>query len=308
MTSPQITVVLPVRGRPERLRATLACLRGCRDGATSFEVVLVDDNDPGGCSVAGQAPPGLTAHTVPGPRTGRAGARNAGARAAIAPWIVFLDADVLVGPDFVDLHAEAAADGVFVHGRLRELPAAEQFLTAVAEADDATVRRTRADLVASVTRSEPRRRVMANALERGVEELDAGRYPGIAPWLGCVGANTGMARSDWARVGGFDEGFGRVWGCEDLELGLRLHQAGVRRRLCPKALGLHLSHARPDRWAQHAENLDRFTRLHPGPEVEALAELLGPRGTPAGYVRKVLELNASRESAFSGATPGAGAR
>jgi len=303
---PEIAVVVASRGRPERLRATLACLAGCRDQTRDdgvvFEVVLVDDNDPGATPAASDlAPDGLLTRVVSGPCTGRASARNVGADATAADWVVFLDADTLVGPEFVREHAAAAVNGVFVHGRMRELPAAEHFLTQWADASDDEIRRARAGIVDPDAPRDPRCRLVANALERTVEELDAGQHAGIAPWLGCVGANVGVARADWERVGGFDEDFGRTWGCEDLEFGYRLAKAGLCRRLSPGALGLHLSHARPDRWEQHAANLDRFLELHPGPEVEALAQLLGPRGTPAGYAEAVL--GSSPGQPASGRTP-----
>jgi len=301
---PTLSVVIPTRGPASRLRATLACLAGAACAAPPFEVVLVDDTDdnseggrhpgagPALVTVLACAARWLPLRRVPGPRRGRAAARNTGAAAALGSWLVFLDSDVLVGPGFLATHAQAAAADVFVHGRMRELPTAERFLVLVDSAGEAAVQRARTELVSgpdgprSGTR-DPRRRLVTNALERAIEQMADGTLPDVAPWLGCVGANVAMAHTTWATVGGFDEGFGRVWGCEDLELGLRLYQAGFTRRLCPDALGIHLSHARPGRWEQHAENLDRFAELHPRPDVTALRALLGPTGTPGEYVRCV---------------------
>ncbi len=50
------------------------------------------------------------------------------------------------------------------------------------------------------------------------------------------------------------------------------------------AAGVHLTHARPDRWEQHAANLDRFTALHGLRAVRELPRLLGEGGGVAAYV------------------------
>ncbi|MEV8474132.1 glycosyltransferase [Streptomyces sp. NPDC051173] len=308
-TEPRLSVVVPSRGPAARLRATLACLTGSGPGTPPFEVVVVDDNDGGDAgdhlsAVTREMGGPLPLRVVRGPRRGRAAARNAGAAAALAPRLVFLDDDVLVGPGFLAAHAGAADPGAFIHGRLRELPTAARFLTAVGGAAPAEVRHARAGLepappAATPERRPPHRRLVANALERAVEAMDGGSLPDVAPWLGFVGANVAVDRAVWERTGGFDEEFGLTWGCEDLEFGFRLYAAGLRRALAPDALGVHLSHARPGRWEQHHRNLTHFSAAHPHPSVRALEALLGPDGTPEGYVRAVLaeEVAPARDAA-----------
>ncbi|WKU48912.1 glycosyltransferase [Streptomyces sp. VNUA116] len=298
--APRLSVVVPSRGPAARLRATLSCLAGQGPGTPPFEVLVVDDNPgPVGeeagtpAAVAGELARELPVRLVPGPLRGRAAARNAGAAAARGARLVFLDDDVLVGPDFLAAHAEAADPDAFTHGRTRELPTAARLLRSLAGASPEGVRRARAALgPAPAPAPAPagpaaHRRLVANALERTVEAMAGGTLPDVAPWLGFVGANTAVDRGRWRRAGGFDEGFGHTWGCEDLEFGFRLHAAGVRRSLAADALGVHLSHARPGRWEQHHRNLTRFRALHPCASVHALEALLGPGGTPGEYVRAV---------------------
>ncbi|MFI1179290.1 glycosyltransferase [Streptomyces sp. NPDC020799] len=296
-TAPRLSVVVPSRGPAARLRATLACLAGPSPGTPPFEVVVVDDNDGGDAgdqliAVTGGMSGLLPLRVVRGPLRGRAAARNAGAAAALAPRLVFLDDDVLVGPGFLAAHAAAAEPDAFTHGRLRELPTAARFLAAVEKAAPTEVRRARAGLEpaapAASERRQPHRRLVANALERAVEAMAGGSLPDVAPWLGFIGANTALDKAAWEHTGGFDEEFGLTWGCEDLEFGFRLHAAGLRRTLAPDALGVHLSHARPGRWEQHHRNLTHFSAGHPHPSVRALEALLGPDGTPEAYVRAVL--------------------
>lgn len=66
-------------------------------------------------------------------------------------------------------------------------------------------------------------------------------------------ANAGVARAALERAGMFDESF-PGYGWEDLELGIRLRRAGVRRVFCPQAVAFHVQP--PAQWAD-VENLVR---------------------------------------------------
>ncbi|AEV83548.1 transferase [Actinoplanes sp. SE50] len=107
-----ITVVVPTLGRPS-LGALLAALP--RD----LDILVVDDRPfpPDPLTV----PDHVT--VIPGPACGPAAARNAGWRATRAEWVVFLDDDVLPGPDWAgrlaDDLADAKPDVGGVQGRLR---------------------------------------------------------------------------------------------------------------------------------------------------------------------------------------------
>lgn len=282
---PAVSVVIPSRDKADRLRLTLACLAG-QTAAAALEVVLVDDGSRDATAeVAAAAAAALPLTVVAGGGRGRAGARNLGAARSRGDYLVFLDDDILVGPGFVAAHLAAAGPDRFVHGRLRELATAGRLVAELAGRPEEDVRQRCHPLLAGAGR--PGDRLFANALERAVEAMTAGTLPDVAPWLGCVGANVGMARADWQRTGGFAESFGLTWGCEDLELGLRLHQAGLRRVHAPAAAGIHLTHRRPDRWDQHDLNLVRFRRMHPIPAVHHLGELLGPNGSPQRYAAAV---------------------
>jgi hypothetical protein len=117
-------VVVPTIGRPslDLLLGALDAQRGPRPG----RIVLVDDRPPGatGEPLAGRVPPGLTSRTTVLQSGGRgpAAARNTGWAACAAPWIVFLDDDVVPGPDWsLDLAADlagAAPSVAAVQGRI----------------------------------------------------------------------------------------------------------------------------------------------------------------------------------------------
>lgn len=295
-----LSVVVPTRDKADRLRLVLTGLRAQRSPGP-FEVIVVDDGctDDTPAVLTEATGAGLPLRVVPGPARGRAAARNTGARAAEGELLVFLDDDILLSPTFLTAHraahevahdavAHRAASGAVipigpatagaprvVHGPLRELPGAARLIAAAP-----------ADPYRSALDRDHGRTVV-NALERLVQAMADGSAPPVAPWLACVGANVSLPRELWHATGGFDEGFGTVWGCEDLEFGYRLHAAGAAMFLAPRADGVHLSHVRPGRWAEHEVNLGRFAARHPDPAVTALPELLAGAGSTAGYLRTV---------------------
>ncbi|WDG27308.1 glycosyltransferase [Streptomyces sp. CA-278952] len=113
-------VVVPTIGRPcleDCLRALAAC-----EGPPPTEVVVVDDRPAPGSALPLGSAGDLRARSVATGGRGPAAARNAGWRTVNAPWVVFLDDDVQVSPDWRDRLAEdlaAAGDGTGgVQGRL----------------------------------------------------------------------------------------------------------------------------------------------------------------------------------------------
>ncbi|MEU7865569.1 glycosyltransferase [Dactylosporangium sp. NPDC049140] len=283
-----MSVVIPTRDKVDRLRLTLGGL--ATQSYQRFDIVVVDDGsiDGTGAMLAAHRPAGPPLHVVHRGGVGRAGARNAGAAAAGGDLLLFLDDDILTPPDFVAAHVRAHRDTTaavalgprrdgerVVHGPLRELPGSARL---VADAPD--------DPYAAAM-SRRYGRTVVNSLERLIRDMAEGLLPAPVPWAACVGANVSLPRATWRRLGGFDEGYGQVWGCEDLEFGYRLHAAGAAFRYAAEADGVHLSHARPARWDEHEANLRRFHDRHPDPAVAALSELLSPAGDPARYLRAV---------------------
>ena len=282
---PPVSVVIPSKDKPARLRLTLACLARQAD-VDRPQVVVVDDSPAATARVViDEAMRYLDLTEVAGPRRGRAAARNAGAGQATGGTLVFLDDDILVGENFIAAHLAAVGDRSFYHGRLRELPASARLLRDLDGADRVAIAAA-ADRVASGALG-PRFRLVANALERAIEAMAAGQVTDVA-WLGCVGANVSLRRTEWEEAGGFAEDFGNAWGCEDLEFGFRLCERGLRRVVAPDALGIHLSHARPGRWAEHSENMTKFVAMHPVASVRALPVLLGADGSVEAYAAAVL--------------------
>jgi hypothetical protein len=141
------------------------------------------------------------------PGAGPAEARNAGAQRASGDVLVFVDADVLVHRDaFVRIRdafdSDPGLDGVF--GSYDDEPA-----------QDGTVSAFR------------------NLLHHHVHQTSPG--PAQTFWAG-LGA---VRKEAFLGVGGFDDAYS-VPSIEDIELGLRLTDAGHRLELAPEIQGKHL--------------------------------------------------------------------
>jgi histidinol-phosphate phosphatase family protein len=187
-THPLFDVVVPTVGRDslDRLLAALASAEGPLPG----RVLLVDDRrDRSRPLLPGGAPGALAerVEVVPGRAAGPAAARNLGWRQARAPWVAFLDDDVVPGPTWLaDLEADLAwlPPGVAAsQGRLRvPLPAGRR----------------------------------PTDWERNVQGLESARW---------ATADMAYRRGVLAEVGGFDERFPRAYR-EDADLGLRVRRSG----------------------------------------------------------------------------------
>lgn len=102
---PQVSVVIPTRDRWHCARDAVASALAQRD--VSVEVIVVDDGSeqPAPASIA--ADERVTVVRLPH-NGGVAAARNAGAEAARAPWVAFLDDDDLWAADKLSLQLRAA--------------------------------------------------------------------------------------------------------------------------------------------------------------------------------------------------------
>lgn len=149
-------------------------------------------------------------------------ARNLGAAAAQADYLVFMDGDCVPNRRFAQRHAQLAEAGHFVNGSrvLLSPQLTEQVLAG------------RIDLSKCDTVGWLRLR-----LKGDVNKLTHLLHWPAAPfrvqprfrWKGIRSCNFGVAWKDFEAVNGFDETFAG-WGHEDADLVLRLHHGGLQRK------------------------------------------------------------------------------
>jgi GT2 family glycosyltransferase len=242
---PAVSIVIPTYNRRERLGRVLRALDGQTAGATRFEVVVVDDGSTDGTAewLAEQRTPyGLRA--ISQKNAGPARARNVGVEAARARLLLFLDDDVEPAPALVEEHLRSHGDelDLVVMGPLASLP------------------RYRQPWVAWEQRKLEEQYA---AMGRGEWEPTFRQF-----WTG----NASVLRRHVLAVGGFNSGFLRA---EDVELGYRLHERGLKFRFNAAARGLHHAERSLDSWElAHISYGTLEVRIFEAFGEEALIEIL----------------------------------
>ncbi len=244
-----VSVVVTTYDREDALDAVLRSLS--RQTDRDFEVVVADDGSgPATAALVESWEARLgapLAHVWHEHRDFRAGEiRNRAVLASRGTYVVFLDGDCLVRPDFVAVHRNLAERGWFVTGNRALLsPALTETLLR--------------DRLAAETWGFSS--WLAQRLRGGINRIASLVHLPLGPlrrlrpqaWQGARSCNLAVWRADLDRVDGFDAAFSG-WGKEDSDLLVRLLHAGVRRKDGAFATGvLHLWHPPADR-ARLSEN------------------------------------------------------
>jgi GT2 family glycosyltransferase len=202
-----VSIVIPTHNRSDALAETLLNLAGQKFEG-SWEVVVVnnlctDDTDE---VVRRQSFP-VPLRLIHEGKPGAAAARNAGIRAAEGRYVILLDNDILVEPDFIRLHHDLllANPGCWILGQVVNLP----------EQNSTPFGKFRRDMYGYIPRESAERE---------------------AHWL--AGTNFSMPRADWERLGGFDEQFSGA-SVEDYDFAVRAWQIGIKILFQPKIVAIH---------------------------------------------------------------------
>jgi len=244
----RLSVVIPTWNDLPGLQRCLASLREQDLDAGQYQLVVVDDGSSDGTAAWLREQTDITAVVLPENR-GRAAARNAGLEQVRGEQVVFLDADLTVPADFLRVHLEQAQPDLVWLGRVRFSAASGR-----------------------------------GGFQRYLETRGAWKYreQGDLPARYFVTCNAMVPYALLQRTGGFNAEL-RYWGGEDMELGLRLAEQGVRFRFNSAALALHHQRrsfaghvANQEIYGRH--NLPRLLRRHPQLIRELQLEPLQPGG------------------------------
>ncbi len=244
--SPRISVVLPTYNRRPRLSRVLAGLERQTVPPSTFEVVIVDDGskDDTWAWLSGNTARSYVVKPQRQANGGPARARNAGIAAASAPLILFLDDDVEPTPELVHEHLAShdAEHDVIVMGPLASL---EHYRQPWVAWEQAKIEQQYAAMI------------------RGDWEPSFRQF-----WTG----NASVAKAHLDAVGGFDPSFNRA---EDIELGRRLHERGLKFRFNPRARGLHHAERSLEAWIAMHQSYGRLeVQIFGGFGGEELVDLL----------------------------------
>jgi glycosyltransferase involved in cell wall biosynthesis len=256
-----ISVIVTTYQRPANLQRALASLAVQRGVWGRYEVIVADDGslDETGDIVARFArqvtfPVQWVTHPHDGFHAARS--RNEGARAASAPYLVYLDGDCIAPRDHLAAYQARRRAG--------EILAGDAFFIDRETSAQITTQRVLAGTVVPRPTAQERRRVarrhrryLLDGWWRALGWRQATEKPGFKS------VNFGLERRVYEAINGFDENF-RGWGCEDDDFGARLRQAGFRiRSIMRRSPLFHLWHPPaatvPARWKDNV-NRDYFRR------------------------------------------------
>ena len=238
----KISVIVSTYNRPDALRLVLDSL--CRQTDQNFEVDIADDGSKKETRdlIASfvKASSGIPIRHFWQEDKGFRKARilNKAASGANGEYLIFIDGDCVVPPDFVSEHRSLAEPGYMVAG--------SRILTGEAFAKDILTGKT--NLFSSGFWSLPNliRLARAKAVNRWLPALSLPlgvlRKAKPRSWKTVRGCNWGVWRRDYEAVDGVDESF-EGWGGEDSDIVIRLLNSGVRvksGRMCSYVL--HLWH------------------------------------------------------------------
>jgi hypothetical protein len=229
---------------PEALRLTLLSI--IEQSSSPSEIIIADDGSGPETAevvrdVLGQSNLNWchVSHEHKGVRQSRI--KNLAVNHSKYPYLIFVDQDSVLHPDFVVDHLSMAQEGIFLQGKRSLLP--ESYT----------------------------KKILADGRFRAPSPWSMGlgnrknilRSPALGSLLGrskkfhtaLRGCNLSMFKSNFLKVDGFDEVYDQSWGREDSDFCYRLFHAGVQMKfLWFMALQYHLYHGSTSNWDR--ERLD----------------------------------------------------
>lgn len=189
------------------------CIAALRASAPRPEIIVVDNEaDPG--QIAAVAALGVTV-LRPGGNLGFAGGANHAAAAASGDVLAFVNSDAIVDPDALSLLAAELDD-----------PQVGLVSASIRLADDPELLNSAGNPVNYL--------MFSWAGQFGAPAAPAGPVTAVAS---ISGATFAARRETWSRLGGFDDAYFAY--CEDVDLSIRVWQAGLAVHYVPAAVATH---------------------------------------------------------------------
>ena len=252
-----ISVIVTTYNWPSALRLCLLSLFAQQD--SNFEIIIADDgSNPANLEInrsfCSDSPISIryVYHEDQGFRAGAI--RNKAVVISKGEYLLFIDGDCVLLPDFIARHRQLTTTGHFVAGNRVLL--SQSFTGRVIE--EQVLLHEKSIYYFILLRLQHK----INRIS-GLLHLPLGFLRIIQPkkWQKAMTCNLGLWKNDFIKVNGFDELF-EGWGFEDSDLVIRLIHAGVKRKEGRFAVPvLHLWHSQNDKSRQELNYQRLMERL-----------------------------------------------
>lgn len=243
MTANSISLIITTYERPTALSLVLDSLS--KQITKPLEVVIADDGSKASTKevIASwqKKLPFPLIHIWQEDKGFRAAAsRNKAAAASSGDYLVFLDGDCLVFPDFIKNHIKLAAENKMVVGS--RILCSPEFTLQIETAQEKPLNWPFSSwLKAKFSKKINRVFALIRLPNLSIRNFRAKKWQGVRTF------NLAVWRKDFFAVNGFDERF-QGWGHEDADLAIRLIKLGIRRKDGQFSIPvLHLWHKENDR-------------------------------------------------------------
>lgn len=241
-----ISVIVSTYNRPDALEACINSF--CQQIERNFEIIIADDGSTEETRqliniLSAKSPVPIIHVYQPDCGFQLSRIRNKAVAKSKGDYILFVDGDCMVRPDFVAKHRQLASPNYFVAGNRVLLDQA--FTEEVLANKQPLYLKGLLFFLGLRFGKKINRLVPMLSLPLGFV-----RYLQPRNWRKAVGCNTAMWKNDFIRLNGYDELF-EGWGYEDSDLVIRLIHAGIKRKEGRFAVPvLHLWHPQNDKSKQ----------------------------------------------------------
>lgn len=240
------SVIIPTYNRPNSLGRALASLSAQEVASDSYEVIVVDDgsSDQVDKDLSKEFP--LSLRLLSQSREGATKARNLGAKASRADVLIFMDDDVTVSKNALQVLADACTNHASVL-------ATGQLIARVGQRNSSPCSET---LVALSNGSASRARRLQNGASLHFTQ--------------CNTQLLAVQREDFHALGMFQDPTGGWPNWDDVDFGYRAHLRGFRILQCSEVVGEHWDYSLSDlstsclRWRRASKSAVRLFERHPG--------------------------------------------
>jgi glycosyltransferase involved in cell wall biosynthesis len=280
------SLIIPTYNKIARLKLVLTSLNIQDEPFSNFEVIIVDDGSEDDTNdYIHNLNVKWNKKVISQHNSGRAAARNRGIAVSKNEILIFCDDDTILHSEFISQHIKAqnAKIGV-VHGKIINLEGLRYFSNpATGDFYDANLDVKKYNYLTRYIITEndlynnfegkilPLGRI--TMLEKAIKIVIDSKATN-ANWIGSTGGNFSVPKL-WAnKVGGFDESFGRRWGCEDFEFGYRLCQQGYNIVYNSEAINYHMAHKRENIYELILMSFSEFYKKHEDSSIYVVRDYL----------------------------------